>query len=259
MLHHQIRGQGQPIVLLHGLFGSLSNLGLISRKLASCYQVINIDLPNHGQSVHTQNIGYQQMAVAVHHTLQELNIERYSLVGHSMGGKVAMKMADIAPQSIEKLIVLDMAPMTYTDTKYLHIFQALNAVAQASCLTSRVDALKILEKYIGDESMRQFLSKSLVKNESGFQWQFNHRIIEQDYRHILHWENITPCKVETLFMIGANSDYVPASAQKIIMQQFPHSKAHIVANCGHWLHAEKPVEVARGIQRFLERTTIHPL
>lgn len=252
MLHYKIDGQGEPIVLLHGLFGSLDNLGVIARQLAQNYQVISVDLPNHGRSEHIDSVNYTDMANRVHQCMTELGIERYSVVGHSMGGKVAMRMAHLFPNSVQKLAVLDMAPVAYTVARHTQVLKALNAVVDATP-NSRSDALKVMAQHLDDQGVIQFLSKSLHKQDCGFGWRFNVATLEKDYWSILGWEQQAPNTLPTLMVIGGDSDYVQPQHQAQIVAQFPTVKAHVISNAGHWLHAEKPEQVARAIERFLSR------
>lgn len=118
LLNYKQEGQGQTVVLIHGLFGSLSNLGLLARDLVQDHSVISVDLRNHGLSFHSDTHTYTEMAQDVANLLGHLDVEPSIIVGHSMGGKVAMKLADIAPQFVKQLVVLDMAPVAYTTNRH---------------------------------------------------------------------------------------------------------------------------------------------
>lgn len=241
-----------PLVLIHGLFGNLDNLGLLARDLVTDYKVISIDLRNHGQSFHDAQMSYPLMAQDIKRLLDELNIASTIVIGHSMGGKAAMALADLAPELVSQLIVLDMSPVAYSERRHDHVFAGLRAVKKEQP-TNRREALNCLAKHIEMEGVRQFLSKSLYQQDGVMQWRFNVDAIYSNYNNILGWQPISPFKKPTLFLKGANSDYIQSAHQSEILNQFPNSKAHIIANTGHWLHAEKPNEVIRAIRRFLLR------
>lgn len=251
LLNYKLEGEGHTIVLIHGLFGSLDNLGLLARDLKTDHQVLSIDLRNHGLSLHSDEHNYTTIAHDIKDLLTYLEIDNAVIIGHSMGGKAAMKLADIAPQLITQLIVLDMAPVAYPEARHDAVFAGLNAVLKQQP-TSRRDAMEILAQHINMEGVRQFVGKSLYNNGDHMAWRFNVPALEANYGNILGWEDISPCDLPTLFIKGGNSDYLMPEHQSAIQQQFPHSKAHVIANVGHWLHAEKPSEVLRVIRRFLQ-------
>ncbi len=251
MLHYKIDGNGPVVVLLHGLFGSLDNLGILARALSPQFKVVSIDLPNHGKSEHVDQVSYQQMATAVVNTLHALDIHHYSLVGHSMGGKVAMQIAANQPDEVQKLAVLDMAPVKYSVARHTNVLKALNSVANQQP-TARAAAMSIMNQHLEDPGVAQFLGKSLYTTEQGhLGWRFNFQALETHYWSILDWQEIAPVSIATQFIIGANSDYVLAEHKVAIAKQFPQAKAHMISNAGHWLHAEKPEQVARTLLRFL--------
>ncbi len=249
-LNYKLQGAGHTIVLIHGLFGNLDNLGLLARDLVNDYQVLSIDLRNHGLSFHSATHDYQSMAQDVIALLEHLSLDRYTLIGHSMGGKVAMKIASLATSKVEKLVVLDMAPVHYQVRRHDNVFAGLHAVEQQKP-TSRKQALDVLAQHIELEGVRQFLSKSLYKDGDHLAWRFNVTSLFDNYANILAWESVEPTAIATLFVKGADSDYLQAEHQSQIQAQFPNAKAHVIANTGHWLHAEKPAEVLRVIRRFL--------
>ncbi|MEF1291287.1 alpha/beta fold hydrolase, partial [Vibrio sp. M260118] len=127
LLNYKLEGEGHTIVLIHGLFGNLDNLGLLARDLKQDHQVLSIDLRNHGLSFQSHQHNYALMAQDVYQLLQHLNLNRYTVVGHSMGGKVAMKLAELAPDQVDKLLVLDMAPVKYTQSRHDNVFNGLKA------------------------------------------------------------------------------------------------------------------------------------
>ncbi|WP_438863198.1 alpha/beta fold hydrolase [Neptunicella sp.] len=239
LLNFQQQGQGQPIVLLHGLFGSLENLGMVARGLESSMQVISIDLPDHGQSYFSDQFSYANYAEAVIQLLDHLEIEQCHMLGHSMGGKVSMQLALQHPQRVQKLIVADIAPVAYPP-HHNRIFAGLNNV-DLTTITSRSDADKALSMHIEEAGVRQFLLKSLQQTEQGWSWKFNLPLLQRDYEQIAAGiDSEQSFKQPTLFIKGTESDYITTEHRPQIQRLFPHAKAQLMQGCGHWLHAEKP-------------------
>lgn len=249
-LNYKLEGEGHTIVLIHGLFGNLDNLGLLARNLKQDHQVLSVDLRNHGQSLHSADHSYTTQAQDVKALIDHLQIERCTLIGHSMGGKVAMKVAELLEDHIDKLIVLDMAPVKYTQHRHTNVFAGLQAV-DAQNPTDRKQAMAILAEHIEIDGVRQFLSKSLYKNGDHLAWRFNVTHLWNNYANIIGWQPINKISTATLFIKGADSDYLLSEHQQQIQAQFHHAKAHVIANTGHWLHAEKPDEVLRTIRKFI--------
>ncbi len=250
LLNYKQQGQGQPVVLLHGLFGSLANLGLLARDLVHDHSVISIDLRNHGLSFHSDTHSYSDMAHDVAELLAHLHVEPSIIIGHSMGGKVAMKLADVAPQMVKQLVVLDMAPVAYTTSRHDNVFDGLLAVIEQQP-TNRQQAMDVLAQHIDIDGVIQFLSKSLYKEGNTMAWRFNVKSLLANYEEIIGWQAITPTDIPTLFIKGGDSDYLLPEHQQAVQKQFKQAKAHIIANTGHWLHAEKPTEVMRVIRKHI--------
>ncbi|WP_104399198.1 alpha/beta fold hydrolase [Vibrio penaeicida] len=250
LLNYKLQGEGSTIVLLHGLFGNLDNLGLLTRDLIQDHQVLTVDLRNHGLSFHSDIHTYEDMARDVEILIHHLGLDNVTLVGHSMGGKVAMKLASILGKQVNHLVVLDMAPVAYTQNRHDNVFAGLHAVEQQKP-TSRSDAMTILSHHIEMEGVRQFLGKSLYKDDTHLSWRFNVTSLYSNYNNILTWHELPPVEIPTLFVKGGNSDYLTEEHQGLVRQQFPLAKAHVIANTGHWLHAEKPNDVLRVLRRFI--------
>ncbi len=251
-LHYHAIGDGYPIILIHGLFGSGDNLDLISRALKDKYKVINVDLRNHGLSPHSDQFTYQQMAQDVLDMIDELSIDHFAVIGHSMGGKVAMSLTELASDRIDHLVVLDISPVAYSEHRHQNVFAGLREVSKHIIL-NRKEAEQYLALHVQDPGVRQFLLKSLTKTENGYQWRFNVEGLIANYQTIMGWYDITPFTGKTLFMKGQDSEYITPDYREAIMRQFPNAKAHLVANTGHWLHAEKPETVNRVIEQFLQK------
>jgi len=163
------------IVIIHGLFGDRQNLGLLARNLQDYFTVIQLDIRNHGNSPWAETMLYSEMATDVLKRLTHLKQTSVIAIGHSMGGKIAMAMTTIAPQLIEKIVVIDIAPVTYQINRHENIFSALEAVIQADVI-SRQDAAIIMRNMISEESEIQFLLKSFEKDK----WKFNLPVLKKN-------------------------------------------------------------------------------
>lgn len=249
LLHRHIQLSAQPkrppVVLLHGLFGSYSNLSMLARGLKDRH-VIQLDLRNHGLSEHAPVHDYPSMAQDVLDTLALLKVQHCHVVGHSMGGKVAMQLAAQAADQVTKLVVLDMAPFAYTHGEHEVIFKALLAV-EAAQVQTRAAVTQILTQYIEQPSVIQFLLKSFKAGT----WQFNVQTLAQQYPAILNWPVHPRIETPTLFIRGTQSPYIQAAHITAIQQQF--SQARIVdVDAGHWLHAEQTETVLKHMIQFLD-------
>ena len=250
-LNYKQQGQGPHVILIHGLFGSLENLNVIAKPLSEFYTVTNVDLRNHGKSPHSDTMTYAAMAQDIIELLTHLNIDKAHIIGHSMGGKVAMELALTHPEHVNKLIVLDIAPVSYP-ARHTKIIQALKAVAKES-ITDRKHADAIMQPFIDELGVRQFLLKSLAKNDEGnFAWRFNLLSLDKNYSIIT--DNVNEnnsCLCDTLFIKGNDSDYILAEHRAAINARFSNASAKIIHGAGHWLHAQKPLAVNKAINDFL--------
>ena len=235
-----------PIVLVHGLFGSLDNLGILARDLVLDHDILQVDMRNHGLSERSPEMTYLAMAQDLLDTLDAHNIEQATLIGHSMGGKAVMAFTALAPERVNKLVAIDIAPVDYHVRRHDEIFAAINAVTEAGC-PSRQKAAEVMRAHLNEEGVIQFLLKSFVNGE----WRFNVPVLWDQYPHIVGWEKIPAWDYPALFIPGGNSPYVTPEYRDDLLAQFPQARAHIIAGAGHWVHAEKPDAVLRAIRRYL--------
>lgn len=254
-LHYQLQQASNPklrppktMVFLHGLFGDFNNLGIIARAFIEQYDILRVDLRNHGQSFHSEQMNYRLMAEDLQDLLNMLNIRQTILVGHSMGGKTAMTLAHIAPELVERLVVIDIAPVAYPLHRHDGIFAGLFAV-KAQKPANRQQAKLAIAQGISDEGIQQFMLKSFDP-QSPESFKFNLSGLKQNYPHLMGWQEVFVDK-PTLFIKGALSDYLQEKDTQTILAQFPQAKSFIVSNADHWVHAEKPEAVIRAIQKFL--------
>jgi len=241
----------ENIFIIHGLFGSLSNLSGLASELQEMHHTISVDLRNHGNSPHDNSMTYHEMANDIFALADNLNIERFSIVGHSMGGKVAMACALINPQRVNKIVVADIAPIAYPD-KHNDVFIGLSALANEP-IKNRKAADLTLSPYITTPEIRQFLLKSLIKRGEHFQLLFNLPALSTNYPAIRSWPKFDAVfNKEVLFIKGADSDYIRPEYQADILHYFPNAKAKMIKDTGHWLHAEKPKSFNRLVKEFFK-------
>ena len=236
-----------PIVLVHGLFGSLDNLGILARSLVADHDIIQVDMRNHGLSPRSPEMNYPAMAQDLLDTLDDRQIDKAIFIGHSMGGKAVMALTALGPERVERLVAIDIAPVDYHVRRHDEIFAAINAVTDAQA-TSRQQAASVMRQHLQEEGVIQFLLKSFVDGE----WRFNVPVLWDQYPHIVGWETIPPWEHPALFIPGGNSPYVTEAYREQLLAQFPQARAHVIAGAGHWVHAEKPEAVLRAIRRYLD-------
>lgn len=251
-LYARTQGTGPVLISLHGLFGSQENLGMIHRSLSHEYCVHGLDLRNHGRSPQSPEMTYSLMADDVLEYMDDQNLQKVILLGHSMGGKVAMTLALKAPQRVSALVVIDIAPVTYRHHNHHDILDGLSSINLPK-LQSRSEAEIQLSEYVPEKPVRQFLLKNLYrKKDGGFGWRVNLKSITAHYPEILAGQqSVSAFSGKTLFIKGSSSDYVLPEHQDETLKLFPNAQVRVIAGAGHWVHAEKPELVSRTIQRFL--------
>ncbi len=242
---------GPVLVILHGLFGQSDNWAGIARKLSEKFRVYTFDLRNHGESGHSDEFNYEVMADDVIETLEAAFLEDVNLLGHSMGGKVAMVVAQKRPELLKSLLVADIAPKSYKP-HHQEILAGLNAL-KPNQISSRSEAEEELKKQIPDFGTRQFLLKNLSRKEDNtFEWKFNLPVITEKILEIGFATDSSQSKVPALFYRGENSNYVRESDYESIYSLFPHSVIKTMKGAGHWLHAENPAEMIKTIEEWIE-------
>jgi len=249
-LHYQISGEGPPLIILHGLFGTLENWGSQVTALSQHYTVISADLRNHGRSPHSQVMDYPLMAADVIELMDHLSFNSCAIIGHSMGGKVAMQLALNYPERVGQLIVVDIAPVSYS-AHHQEIFNGLFSIELAS-LRSRSAADTQLQPYVQDSGIRAFLLKNLYRNsDKAFRWRFNLQILRQAYQNLSLAPTGTPFDGATLFIKGKNSEYILRQHQAPIKALFSNATFKMIEGAGHWPHAEKPKVFSAIIMKYL--------
>lgn len=240
-LHYRELGEGKPLIILHGLFGFSDNWQSHAKKLADYYRVILVDLRNHGHSPWSDEFSYDIMAQDVLELIQELNLQDVILVGHSMGGKVAMRLAQLDESVLEKLVVVDMGIKQYP-MHHEHIIAGIRAI-DIDNISARREAEAVLDKYIESYGIKQFLLKNIYWKEKGkLAWRMNIDVLEREMPEILKALPEGQVHVPTLFMRGELSNYVLDDDIPNIEHQFIDSEVVTISGAGHWLHAEAPEE-----------------
>lgn len=259
-LNHRISGQGEPLILLHGLFGSLENLGGVARRLEDTWQIHALDQRNHGSSPHTDDMDYPAMAADVVAYLDTQGIDKAVVLGHSMGGKVAMQVALSYPQRVNAIIVADIAPVTY-EPRHDAVLEGMKSLDLRG-VKSRSDADARLAEYVEIAGVRQFLLKNLeripadeqTQDDTVYRWRLNLPVIDASYRSLAAApQGDGPYEGPVLFIKGADSAYIQEKHQGTIRGLFPNAELNIIEGTGHWLHAEKAETFASLCRRFLQQ------
>lgn len=252
-LHFTSSGTGQPLVVLHGLFGSGKNWQSHARQFANHFQVFNVDLRNHGESFHADEMNYSVMAADVVQLLHRLELSNCYILGHSMGGKVAMTLAMRNPDLVAAMIVADIAPVTYFH-HYDDLINPILALRLEQC-ESRAHADQLLRQNIPEDQLRAFLLQNLVREAGRWRWRVNWQVIQRDMEWLTGFVDAPDnwlVEVSTLFLRGANSDYIGAAEIDVIGQHFTNPTIKTIADAGHWLHAEKPDSFGKLVLEFLQ-------
>jgi pimeloyl-ACP methyl ester carboxylesterase len=258
-LHYKKFGQptAKPLLILHGLFGMLDNWQTLALQFAQQYCVYIIDQRNHGKSPHAASHTYPDMANDLLTFVDEHGIEKFYLIGHSMGGKTAMQFAVENEYRVDKLVIVDIAPKDYPMGEHDAIFDAFFDLPVHD-IESRQDAENHLAQRITDVGVRQFLLKNLYRTNAGYyEWRCNVKAIHNHYAHILanslaYYDTFSH---PTLFVKGGKSDrYIDANEDmELIQHHFPLAQLQIINNAGHWVHAEQPKEFFDAVSHFLSQ------
>ncbi len=251
-LHYRELGEGQPLLILHGLFGFSDNWQSHAKKFAEYYRVILIDLRNHGHSSWSDDFSYDLMAQDVFELCEDLNLEDIILVGHSMGGKVAMNFAQKHEQLIDKLVVVDIGIKGYP-MHHEHILAGIHSVDLPN-IKARRQAEEQMSAHIDSDGVKQFLLKNLYWKEKGkIAWRMNVQVLEREMQNILSPVREVEVGVPTLFIRGAMSNYILDEDIEAIEELFIDSEIVTIENAGHWVHAEAANEFSDALLSFCLR------
>lgn len=253
MLHSIILGEGKPLVILHGFLGMADNWKTLGKYWSqNGYQVHLIDQRNHGRSLHSEDFNYTLLAQDLQDYCDQHQLDQIYLLGHSMGGKVAMKAATDFPHLIEKMVVADIAPKEYAP-HHSDIINGLKSL-DFNHITKRNEADEQLALVIPDAGTRQFLLKSLYRvDKNRFGWRFNLNVLGNSQQMIGFQEAIQEqIQIPTLFVRGGDSGYILDSDMMLIEHAFAKAELKTIPNAGHWLHAQQPELFYKTVTEFLE-------
>lgn len=242
-------GSGEPLIILHGLFGSSDNWQTLGKKFAEFNEVFLVDQRNHGKSPHSDDFDYDILADDLKDFMAQHGLLRATLLGHSMGGKTVMRFAQKYPEMVEKLIVADMGIKSYPP-HHQDVLRAFHAIKPGT-LTSRSEAEERIAPIISDFGVRQFLLKNLYRSkETGYGIRANYLVLEREMDRILDPLPEGEVEIEALFIRGLKSDYVPYEDYESIRTVFPNAR-FVELEAGHWLHAEKALEFFEAVKIFV--------
>ncbi|MFC5263315.1 alpha/beta fold hydrolase [Kribbella qitaiheensis] len=242
---------GSPVVVMHGLFGSSRNWMTAARRLAAEHRVFAFDLRNHGTSPHTDTMSYPEMAEDVYETISSLGVGPVALVGHSMGGKTAMLTALRHADVVERLVVVDAAPVSYPPA-FVEYAQAMRN-ADLSSVQRRADVDAQLVDAVPTPGTRAFLLQNLILDDQGARWRPNLPVIEAALPAISAWPEDESGRYDgpTLFIYGGKSDYVQHNHRATIERYFPQVQFAEIPEAGHWVHAERLDDFLATLTPFL--------
>jgi pimeloyl-ACP methyl ester carboxylesterase len=262
-LHYRKTGQGAPLIILHGLYGSSDNWWSIARRLSERCEVIVPDMRNHGHSPHHPVHTYSEMCADVIELMDALHIEKCALLGHSMGGKTAIYVAAAATQRISRMVVADIAPVNYASlTEYSpQALEHLNLLhtllhTDLSSFSKREDIEQYWTADIPDAATRRFLLKSLRRSGDSFTWQLHLQAIARNLPHILNgfdeerFRNMQ-LPIPVLFLKGGKSSYLQSTMTPAIQHLFPQAQITVIPDAGHCLHAEQPELFVQAVEKFM--------
>lgn len=247
----RIGTSGSPVVILHGLLGSSRNWHSLAQRLSESHAVITVDLRNHGQSPHGEDMDYPHLLADVCAVIQSQHASVH-LVGHSLGGKVAMALALTHPELLRTLTIVDIAPVAYRD-RYTPILRALRSINLES-VSSRNSVDQALSSFIPEPEMRQFLLMNLASSPRGYRWRVNLDALQRALPHLLSFPDSlhTVCFTKpALFIAGARSDYIRPHHHSIIWHLFPKARLEVIEDAGHWPQVENPTRFAARLLQFL--------
>lgn len=254
-LFYRKMGDGQPVIILHGIFGISDNWVSIGRRIAEQYEVFILDQRNHGQSPHSDTFNYFALADDLYEFIEDHQIINPILIGHSMGGKVAMNFALDNPARVEKLIVVDISLREYSARQeHMDIIHAMMSV-NFDEINSREDVETIVSRSVKSERIRLFIMKNLYRiGQKRFAWRMNVPAIYENVENVfIGVESSYTYDKPALFIKGGASDYILESDFDAIRQRFPAAQFQTIEGASHWVHADKPDALCEVLSGFLEK------
>jgi pimeloyl-ACP methyl ester carboxylesterase len=245
--------QGSRVLFLHGLFGQGRNWSTIGRALAESHRVTLVDLLHHGRSPWRDRFDYREVAASVAELIEER--DPAAVVGHSMGGKVAMVLALTRPELVERLVVADIAPVSTSSVTGFDVYTSAMQELDLSTLASRDDADRKLAARVPDPGVRAFLLQNLRRQGQSWSWQMNLDVLTRDLGVIGGWPDLAGSYGgPVLWLAGERSDYVRPEHDATMRGYFPKVRKVVVKGAGHWLHSDQPAVVTEILRQFLSRS-----
>lgn len=255
-LNYKVMGDGFPLIILHGLFGTLDNWITLGRLFGEDFQTYLVDQRNHGKSPHTSTHSYPELASDLIEFMDQLELPRALLIGHSMGGKTVMETALSHPNRVAGLVIADMAPVQY-ESHHSSVFRALEAV-NFNEIENRAQAERIMSMHLNEPGVIQFLLKNIDRSPDGkYSWKMNLSVLKSEYENIL--AEIPSNRVytgPTLVIRGGNSPYVQEHYLPDYRTLFPELELETIEEVGHWVHAEAPGDFYEIVLNFLKRISL---
>lgn len=245
-------GEGSPVIILHGLFGTGGNWAQIAKALATRHRVFALDLRNHGASPWAPTMSYAEMADDVRAFIQARGLGPVAGIGHSMGGKAAMMLALRDAAVVERLVVVDIAPASYP-SRFLGYVRAMRAV-DLTQISRRSQVAAQIAEAVPDSGERAFLLMNLEIEDGRARWRPNLEALERAIPEISGFPDLPAGQIypgPALFVAGARSDYIKADHEAAIRQRFPQAQIEIIPDAGHWVHAERPDAFLQIVTPFL--------
>lgn len=243
---------GEPLVILHGLFGSGDNWASVARELPD-RRCLMPDLVNHGASPHEDSFDLTRMAEDVLETLDGAGVDRFDIMGHSLGGKIALLVALKAPRRVRRLVVLDVAPKIYEE-RHRFIIDALKRVSEADC-SSRKEADEVLGESIPQRPIRAFLLKNFVPTDGGYEWRINLDALDRRYHELVSWPKISATfDGPSVVIAGGRSSYVVPEDEELFRSYLEDPEFHFLPEAGHWVHTDDRDGFLSILKQFLDAT-----
>ncbi len=242
----------EPFVILHGLFGSGDNWSSVARELPE-RRCLMPDLLNHGASPHENAFDLADMAEDVLETLDDAGVDRFDLMGHSLGGKIALLAALKAPGRVRRLVILDVAPKVYEE-RHRFIIEALKKVSAADC-SSRKEADEVLAESIPARPIRAFLLKNFVPTDGGYEWRINLDALDRRYHELVSWPDIQATFAgPSLIIAGGRSSYVVPEDEELFRSYLEEPEIRFLPEAGHWVHTDDREGFLGLLRQFLDAT-----
>ena len=239
----------RPVLIVHGLFGSSQNWQTFAKMLIQYnFRVITVDLRNHGNSFHHDVHNYEEMASDLTSVIEKLGAP-VDIIGHSMGGKSAMLLSCLHPSYVNKLVVLDIAPVKYTHSQLDKVLALLNV--DLSSFTKRSDVDRMLSRDIPDKRERSFLMLNLDRKDGALKWKINLNALKRCMPEIMDFpQKSLKFTKPSLFVSGSNSSYIKKEYLRHIKNIFPNYRLEVIRNSGHWIHADNPEDLFFTLRDF---------